>query len=489
MFFYFIFIIWNLFYLILFFFERFFIFYKIKKLFFYSGLISSTCLYFFSLFIWKNKYNVLINTTSEDIYFNFFSSKYFSTPFLFFFNQFNIFLDSLSFIFILLTNFIIPVAFLSQLFFYNYYQKSKLFIFNIFFVQWLLNCCFLVSDIFLFFIFFEIIIIPVFLLIGVFGARLRKIKANNYFFLYTLITSFSIFLGIILIFSNINSTNYFDTVVTTFSYYDQIFLWFLFFITFANKIPIFPFHVWLPEAHVEAPTSVSIILASLLLKLGGYGFIRFLIPLFPLGTYFFWPFLVFLSVVSITYCSFSAVNQIDIKKIVAYSSVVHMNLAVLGLFTLNIYGFIGSIFLMLTHGLTSGGLFFCIGVLYDRYHTRIINYYSGLAQIMPVFASIFFIFSISNIGFPGTANFIAEFLLILSLAFKNYLILFSIFPSFLLSLLYSIWVFNKLFFGNLNPILGRTLDLTNREFYCLFILVILIILLGLFPQVVLNFVL
>ncbi len=253
---------------------------------------------------------------------------------------------------------------------------------------------------------------------------------------------------------------------------------------------MFPFHIWLPEAHVEAPTSVSIVLASLLLKLGGYGFIRFVIPLFPFGNHFFWPLICLITFFSITYGSLSAISQIDLKKVIAYSSVVHMNFAVLGLFTLNIYGHVGSIFLMLAHGITSAGLFLSVGVLYDRYHTRTLLYYSGLALVMPLFSVFLFIFFISNIGFPGTANFIAEFLIFLSLGFKSPIMLFFLFPSFVLSLLYSIFVFNKICFGTLAfPEFGEVsefFDVTLREFYLLFSLSFFLILFGLFPQSLLN---
>lgn len=215
---------------------------------------------------------------------------------------------------------------------------------------------------------------------------------------------------------------------------------------------------------------------------------RFLIPLFPFGNYFFWPLICLITLVSITYGSLSAINQIDLKKVIAYSSIVHMNMAVLGLFTLNIYGQLGSLFLMLAHGLTSAGLFFCVGVLYDRYHTRLITYYSGLVSVMPNFSIFFFIFSISNIGFPGTANFIAELLIFLGISFKNSFVLFSLLPAFFLSVLYSIFVFNRICFGEVSPHFKQTLhkDISFREVVILFLLCGLLLIEGFFPQNILN---
>lgn len=447
-----------------------------KKDVYFHGLILSTIAYLWSLLIWK-----LFNINNiAPMFFNFHFIPEFNL-------NYTIIVDHISIVFLVLVTFITPIALLSQNFFYNEELRDPEFVFYIFIIEFLLINSFLVLDVLFFFIFFEMLVIPVYFLIGIWGSRGRKIKADNYFFLYTLLSSNFLLFGLIFIYAEIGSTSYFDILLSNFSYKKQIFFWFLFFLTFASKIPMFPFHIWLPEAHVEAPTAVSIILASLLLKLGGYGFIRFVIPLFPIANYFFWPMLCLVVFFSVTYGSLFAISQVDLKKIIAYSSIVHMNFAILGLFTLNIYGHVGCIFLMLSHGITSTGLFLSVGVLYDRYHTRITDYYSGLVAIMPLFSIFFFIFFISNIGFPGTANFISEFLLFLSIGFKNFFILFLMFPSFLLSLLYCIFIFNKICFGTLSFFLnGVNFDITIREFYLLFSLSFFIFLFGLFPQVILN---
>jgi NADH-quinone oxidoreductase subunit M len=219
---------------------------------------------------------------------------------------------------------------------------------------------------------------------------------------------------------------------------------------FATKIPMLPLHIWLPEAHVEAPTVGSVVLASLLLKLGGYGFLRFSLPFFPFGTYFFQPLVYSLAVASIIYASFTAMRQIDLKRIIAYSSVAHMNLVVLGIFSLNQQGLDGAIYLMLAHGIVSAALFFCVGVIYDRSHSRLITYFGGLVQVMPLFATVFFLFTIANMSFPGTSNFIGELLVLVGLFQQNILVLLFAATGVVLSAVYSAWLYNRVIFGTLS---------------------------------------
>ena len=248
---------------------------------------------------------------------------------------------------------------------------------------------FCVLDIFLFYIFFESVLLPMFLIIGVWGSRKRKIKAAYQFFLYTLIGSLFTLLAILTIYFETGTTDLQTLWNFTFSFERQVVLWIAFFLSFAIKIPMIPFHIWLPEAHSEAPTAGSIILAGILLKLGGYGFLRFSLPLLPEASVYFTPFVYILSLAAIIYASLTTIRQIDLKKIIAYSSISHMGVVTLGLFSYNLEGLEGSLFLMLSHGLVSSALFFCIGILYERYHTRILKYYSGLVYVMPLFVTYF----------------------------------------------------------------------------------------------------
>jgi len=250
---------------------------------------------------------------------------------------------------------------------------------------------------------------------------------------------------------------------------------------------MFPFHIWLPEAHVEAPTLGSIILASLLLKLGGYGFIRFTIPLFPYANDYFFPLITMLSITGILNASLAAMRQVDIKRIIAYSSIGHMNLIVLGIFSQNECSQIGSVYLMIGHGIVSAALFFCVGVLYDRYHTRLIHYYGGLAQTMPKFTFFFLVFSFANMGFPGTINFIGEFLILVGIFDVNFVSGVMASLSTVLSAIYSIYLFNRINFGTIKSymITKNFIDLTTIEFFVLLLLLIISILLGLNANLIL----
>jgi len=222
-------------------------------------------------------------------------------------------------------------------------------------------------------------------------------------------------LGILLIYCQVGSTDFLTLYNTKFETYTQIILWFTFFASFASKIPMVPVHIWLPEAHVEAPTAGSVVLAGILLKLGGYGFLRFSLPMFPEATLFFTPFIYTISSIAVVYVSLTTLRQIDLKRIIAYSSVAHMNFVTIGMFTLTLQGLEGCILLMLSHGLVSSALFLGIGVLYDRYHTRLLGYYSGFAQIMPLFCFFFGFFTFANISIPGTSSFVGEFLVLIGI--------------------------------------------------------------------------
>jgi len=328
---------------------------------------------------------------------------------------------------------------------------------------------------------------PMFFIVGLWGTRERRIWAAGLLFIYTLVGSLFLLFSILIIYMELNTTNYFILIYNNLTGPKHFILWAFIFLGFAIKIPMFPFHVWLPEAHVEAPTVGSVILASLLLKLGGYGFLRFLLPILPKATKFFLPCVNTLCILGIIYASLTTLRQIDLKRVIAYSSVAHMNIAVLGLFSNTIQGISGAICLMLAHGLTSGGLFLCIGVLYNRYHTRLINYYGGLAQVMPIFSFIFLFFSFANSSLPGTFNFVGEILILIGIfEFNTTVCLITLF-SIVLGAAYSLWLFNRICFGSLKTThINLFADINKKEFFVFFPLVGLTIFFGILPDSILS---
>ncbi|KAL4559295.1 hypothetical protein LXL04_031433 [Taraxacum kok-saghyz] len=264
----------------------------------------------------------------------------------------------------------------------------------------------------------------------------------------------------------------------------QIFLWIAFFASFAVKVPMVPVHIWLPEAHVEAPTAGSVILAGILLKLGTYGFLRFSIPMFPEATLCFTPFIYTLSAIAIIYTSLTTLRQIDLKKIIAYSSVAHMNLVTIGMFSLNIQGIGGSILLMLSHGLVSSALFLCVGVLYDRHKTRLVRYYGGLVSTMPNFSTIFFFFTLANMSLPGTSSFIGEFLILVGAFQRNSLVATLVALGMILGAAYSLWLYNRVVSGNLKPdFLHKFSDLNGREVFIFIPFLVGVVWMGVYPKV------
>ena len=380
-------------------------------------------------------------------------------------------LDGLSVCLILLTVFIFPLCIFSarkQTFY------TPLFAMCLISIEILLLITFSSTNILIFYMAFECILIRMFLIICLCGSRARRLKAAYYFFLYTFFGSVFMLFGIYYIYLSTNSLNFLIILDFPWTTTQQVILWISFFIAFAVKIPIFPFHIWLPEAHVEAPTVGSVILASLLLKLGGYGFIRFTVPMFPQATEFFRPLIFISSLISIVYASLTTIRQIDLKRIIAYSSVAHMNVIVLGLFSNTQQGIDGSIYLMLAHGITSAGLFFCVGILYDRFHTRLIAYYGGLIVVMPVFSAVFLIFTLANMGFPGTCNFLGEILILYGIIQQNTIITLITASGIILSAIYSIWLYNRLIFGTLKTTTINKWIRTDIMFYELKILIPLI---------------
>jgi NADH-quinone oxidoreductase subunit M len=398
---------------------------------------------------------------------------------------YELYIDNLSISFIVLTTFLIPVTLGLGLINIKYRLKEYLIYF--FLIEILLINFFLVTNLLLFYIYFEAILIPMFLIILIWGSRKRKIHASFLFFFFTLIGSLFMILGILWLYLYIGELNIQILQYIILSKENQLILWFLFFVAFAVKVPMYPVHSWLPEAHVEAPTGGSIILAGVLLKLGLYGMLRILIVLFPFANIYYTPLVITLSFISVIFISIIILQQIDLKKIIAYSSIAHMNFAVIGIFSNNIYGIEGSIFTMLSHGLISSMLFFCIGVLYDRYGERNLLYYSNVVQIMPFFSFFFFFSIIANLGMPGTSSFIGEFLLLLSLSFKSIFLLFVMSLTLFLTTIYCIWLFNRICFGYMSrKYIIVYKDLIKFESLILIIFTLLILFFGLYPNCILN---
>ena len=359
----------------------------------------------------------------------------------------------------------------------------RLYIITLFLLEILLLFVFSIQDFFLFYIAFEAILLPIFLFIGIFGSRKRKIHAGYLLFFYTFFGSLLMLLTFLLIFSSTGSF-YFDLLSNSeFSFFKENFIFLSIFFSFAIKVPMFPFHIWLPEAHVEAPTEGSVVLAGVLLKLGGYGFLRISIPIFFKTTLFFIPFIFLICILGIVYTSFITLRQHDLKKIVAYSSIAHMNIAIAGLFSFDFSSIIGSFLVFLSHGFISGSLFFLIGILYEKTKTRELKYYSGLVYLMPLTSFFFFIFIISNISIPGSLSFIGEFLILSSLFFFSKLLFFVVLIGIFICTIYSLLLFTKLFYGiiNYNYIYSLT-DLIRLEFNIFIPNVFFILFYGLFPS-------
>lgn len=394
-------------------------------------------------------------------------------------------IDGISLFFILLSTFLIPICILLSRNSVKVYIKEYMICFLI--LEWLLILTFSILDLILFYIFFESILMPMMIIIGVWGSRERKIGAAYQFFLYTLFGSVFFLLAILAIYFETGTTDISILLTTHFPFERQLILWLAFFASFAIKIPMVPVHTWLPEAHVEAPTAGSVILAGVLLKLGGYGFLRFSIPMFPEASIYFKPLVYLLSVIAIIYVSLTTLRQIDLKKIIAYSSVAHMAFVTLGIFTFNIQAIEGSILLMLSHGLVSSALFMCVGILYDRHKTRIVKYYSGLLQVMPLFITIFFIFTLANLSFPTTSGFIGEFLVLVGLFQTNKFITFLASTGMVLGAAYSIWLWNRVSCGNLKVyFINNYADLNYREILLFIPLIFLTFLLGIYPEIILD---
>jgi NADH-quinone oxidoreductase subunit M len=342
-------------------------------------------------------------------------------------------------------------------------------------------------DLVLFYVLFEAGLIPMFLIIGVWGGK-RRIYASFKFFLYTVIGSVLMLLAIMSMYWYAGTTDIVALLDNpNFPASMQTWLWLAFFASFAVKMPMWPVHTWLPDAHVEAPTAGSVILAGILLKMGGYGFLRFSLPMFPVATEMFAPLVFTMSVIAIIYTSLVALAQEDMKKLIAYSSVAHMGFVTMGIFTVNHQGIEGGIFQMISHGVVSGALFLCVGVVYDRLHTRDIAAYGGLVNRMPMYAACFLVFTMANVGLPGTSGFVGEFLTMLGAFVHNSWIAIFAATGVVLSAAYALFLYRRIVFGALvKPSLQTMQDLTGREIALLAPLVILTIAMGVYPKPVFD---
>ena len=337
-------------------------------------------------------------------------------------------------------------------------------------------------DILVFYIFFEGVLIPMFIIIGVWGGA-RRVYASFKFFLYTLLGSVLMLVAILVMYFMAGTTDVVVLSKFTFPSNFQTWLWLAFFASFAVKVPMWPVHTWLPDAHVEAPTAGSVILAGVLLKMGGYGFLRFSIPMFPEASEFFSPLVFTLSVVAIIYTSLVALAQDDLKKLIAYSSVAHMGFVTIGIFTLNSQGLEGAIFQMLSHGIVSGALFLCVGVIYDRMHTREIAAYGGLVNRMPKYALVFMVFTMASVGLPATSGFVGEFLVLLGAFYYNTWLAVFAATGVVLGAAYMLYVYRRIIFGKLDKEnLMSIKDLSYREIIVFAPLILLVFWMGVYPS-------
>ena len=398
--------------------------------------------------------------------------------------RFKLGVDGFSMPFIMLTTFLMPFCIVAS--WVSVEKRLKEYFIAFLVLETLMIGVFAALDLVLFYLFFEAGLIPMFLIIGIWGGK-RRIYASFKFFLYTLLGSLLMLIAIMAMYWHAGTTDIPTLLTHRFPAGMQTWLWLAFFASFAVKMPMWPVHTWLPDAHVEAPTAGSVILAAILLKMGGYGFIRFSIPMFPHASADFAPLVFALSVIAIVYTSLVALMQEDIKKLIAYSSVAHMGFVTMGLFTLTPQGIQGAMFQMVSHGIVSGALFLCVGVVYDRMHTREIAAYGGLTERMPRYAVAFMVFTMANVGLPGTSGFIGEFLTLLGAFRANTWVAAIATTGVILSAAYALWLFARVMFGPLDkPSLKSITDLSPREIGLLLPLVVLTVWYGIHPAPVLD---
>ena len=393
-------------------------------------------------------------------------------------------IDGISILFIILTTFITPLCIISV----NNTIKVRLrdFLIAILIMESFMIGVFCSLDLIVFYLFFEAGLIPMFLIIGIWGGPKRVYSAFK-FFLYTLLGSVLMLVAIISIYWIAGTTDVVQLYELRIETKYQNLLWLAFFSSFAVKTPMWPVHTWLPDAHVEAPTAGSVLLAAILLKMAGYGFIRFSLGLFPIASELFTPLIYTLSLVAIVFTSLIALMQEDMKKLIAYSSVAHMGFVTLGIFTIQQQGIEGSIIQMISHGLVSAALFFCVGVIYDRAHSRLINTYGGIVTVIPKYSVLFMLFTLAALGLPGTSGFIGEFLILMGAFKDNFLVAVIASLGVILGAAYMLWLYKRVVFGKLvNKELEKMIDLDRSEYFILITLAIPTLFFGFYPEPLLN---
>jgi len=439
----------------------------------YVAIFSSLSNFFLSIFLWYS----FDTSTSE---FQFVEEKNWMEGFI----NFQLGIDGISILFILLTTFIAPICIFSGI--HSIKFKIKEFLIAILVMETLMLGVFCSLDLVVFYLFFEGGLIPMFLIIGIWGGPKRVYSAFK-FFLFTLLGSVLMLIAIISIYWITGTTDVIKLLDIRIPQEYQYLLWLAFFSSFAVKLPMWPFHTWLPDAHVEAPTAGSVILAAILLKMAGYGFMRFSLGLFPLASDYFTPLIFTLSVIAIIYTSLVALMQDDMKKLIAYSSVAHMGFVTIGIFSLTKQGLEGSIIQMISHGLISAALFLCVGVVYDRFHSRMISSYGGLVNIMPKYSLVFIIFVLAALGLPGTSGFVGEFLVLVGVLQKNILVAILASLGVILAAAYMLWLYKRVIFGKIaNSEIKIMTDLNKTEIYIFSSLAFLILFFGVYPEPLFN---
>ncbi|MGA0371266.1 MAG: NADH-quinone oxidoreductase subunit M [Paracoccaceae bacterium] len=403
--------------------------------------------------------------------------------------------DGISVLFVMLTTFMMPLVIAAS---WGVKTRVKEYMIAFLFLETLMLGVFMALDLVLFYLFFEAGLIPMFLIIGIWGGA-ERIYASFKFFLYTFLGSVLMLVAMVAMFAEAGTTDIPSLMIHQFDFDSfsilgiqivggmQTLLFLAFFASFAVKMPMWPVHTWLPDAHVQAPTAGSVVLAAILLKMGGYGFLRFSLPMFPVGSEVMTGFVFWLSAIAIVYTSLVALVQEDMKKLIAYSSVAHMGYVTMGIFAANQQGVDGAIFQMLSHGFISGALFLCVGVVYDRMHTRQIDAYGGLVNNMPAYALIFMLFTMANVGLPGTSVFIGEFLTLVGIFQVNTWVALVATSGVILSAAYALWLYRRVMMGDLiKESLRAITDLTRQEKLIFAPLIIMTILLGIYPALVLD---
>ncbi|WP_273718310.1 MULTISPECIES: NADH-quinone oxidoreductase subunit M [Bartonella] len=392
--------------------------------------------------------------------------------------------DGISILFVVLSAFLLPFCILAS--WENVKERLKAYMIAFLLLEVTIIGVFCALDAILFYVFFEGSLIPMFIIIGVWGGA-RRVYASIKFFLYTLLGSVLMLVALMAMYWQAGTLDIPTLLNYQFPAHMQMWLWLAFFASFAVKMPMWPVHTWLPDAHVEAPTAGSVILASVLLKLGGYGFLRFSLPMFPIASADFAPFVFTLSLIAIIYTSLVALVQSDIKKLIAYSSIAHMGYVTMGIFAANEQGIQGAIYQMLSHGIVSAALFLCVGVIYDRLHTREISAFGGLVNNMPKYAVVFLIFTMANVGLPGTSGFLGEFLTLIGVFQVNKLVVVLATTGVILSAAYALYLYRRMVFGSLDKEnLKVLIDLSSREKFILYPMVILTIFFGIYPTPILK---